>query len=182
MKLTIGLVSALAGLSVASQQAAKVYMLPNPDDDSNPSIPSSVARLIFAQRFDPLTSELSTDSLPKNVDKYDTLSWINQYGKAPQSLFSDESASSSKQLLIFLEGMTEDQLSDTENTLGKKPSFTISDPPCSKGVDKWISQDLRQAGVTNKALCTLEAAKNTNDKKCWSGDNAVLRYNVQEVS
>lgn len=62
----------------------------------------------------------------------------------------------------------------------QQPDFLVSDPPSARANDGLIS-DLRAEGAVSSKACTVEAAVNPNDKSCWDGLSAVVRYDAKKV-
>lgn len=181
MKLTTGLIAAFAGCAAAAQQAAQVYMLPRPDS-STPTISRSLARLILLQRLAPSGKGPSYSELPDGTDADDFVSLMNQFGKAPAPLFTDGEATSPRQLVVMLEGMTERQIDDMSKAFDVKPAFAISNPPSGAAHEQLAHTDFYNLGVTNHNECSLLDLANPSQEGCWSGKSAVKRLNVQKVA
>lgn len=114
MKLTLGLAAAFAGCVAASQPTADVYILPNRDSTSPPSVSSNVARLIALQRLSSSRS-ISVNEIPEDADIENVASLLNTFGKPIPSIF-DEAAEEPNQLIIAVTGLTEEQIRDTRRS------------------------------------------------------------------
>lgn len=187
MKLNIGLAAALAGCAAAAQNAADVFILRDSADASSssssttPSITPSIARLLLLQRLAPAGKGPSVSDIPEDADLAEVVSVMNQFGPAPVSLF-EKAVASPSQLLIMLEGLTEDQISQTAQTLKLEPALRISDPPSASAHDQLIANDFYNVGVTKEHECPVSQVTNPFEERCWSGQSTVAKYNVQKVS
>lgn len=183
MKLNIGLAAALAGCVAAAQQSADVFILPAAADasSSTPSVTPSIARLLLLQRLAPAGKGPSVNDIPEDADLDEVLSVLNQFGPKPVSPLDQASASSS-QLLLMLEGLTEEQIKDVTKDLKSGPAFTISNPPSSSAHEKLVRNDFYNVGVTTEHKCSVIEVSNPFEERCWSGRSTVARYNVQKVS
>jgi hypothetical protein len=182
MKLTLGLVAALAGCAAAAQQAAEVYILPGASQSSTvPSVSRSLARLILLQRLAPAGKGPSTAEIPNGSDAENVVSLISKFGKEPVPLFGQGETLAPSQLVVMLEGLHDDQIKTLGRSFKSGPSFTISDPPSAHANEKLISNDVYNVGVTNDHKCSIKKLSNPFDKNCWSGKSAVAKYNVQKV-
>uniref|UniRef100_A0A8H7N7T4 Uncharacterized protein n=1 Tax=Bionectria ochroleuca TaxID=29856 RepID=A0A8H7N7T4_BIOOC len=181
MKLTLGLVAALAGCAAAAQQAAEVYILPGASQSSTvPSVSRSLARLILLQRLAPAGKGPSTAEIPNGSDAENVVSLISKFGKEPVSLFGQGETLAPSQLVVMLEGLNDDQIKTLGRSFKSGPSFTIPDPPSAHANEKLISNDVYNVGVTNDHKCSIKKLSNPFDKNCWSGKSAVAKYNVQK--
>ncbi|RFU77625.1 hypothetical protein TARUN_4618 [Trichoderma arundinaceum] len=178
MKLTLGIAAALASCAAAAQPAADVYILPNRESSSPPSVSRSVARLITQQRL-AFGRDASVNEIPDDADVGNVISLINSFGKTIPSLF-DEPADEPSQLVIVLEGLTEQQIKDTRGELGMQPAFTISDPPPDEAMS-WISGlDLSTYKGVNKRKCSFDDITNPFDERCWADTSLCAVYDVQK--
>ncbi|CAH0029695.1 unnamed protein product [Clonostachys rhizophaga] len=181
MKLTLGLVAALAGCAAAAQQAAEVYILPGASQSSTvPSVSRSLARLILLQRLAPAGKGPSTAEIPNGSDAENVVSLISKFGKEPVSLFGQGETLAPSQLVVMVEGLNDDQIKTLGRSFKSGPSFTIPDPPSAHANEKLISNDVYNVGVTNDHKCSIKKLSNPFDKNCWSGKSAVAKYNVQK--
>lgn len=181
MKLTIGLSVALASFVAAAQQAAEVYILPTTQSASTTNVTPSLARLILLQRLASNGKGLSSHEIPDTVAPEDAVALINKYGKAPEKLFSNEQDVSPSQLVIMLEGMTEEQMKELGIAIEAQPAFTIANPPSSDAHDNLIKNDFYNVGVTNEHGCLLDQITNPFEEACWSGKSTVAKYDVSKV-
>lgn len=184
MKLNLGLAAALAGFAAAAQQAAEVYIISNgaPESTSTPSISPSLARLILLQRLAPAGKGPSTADIPDGADAESVVDLMNQFGKEPLSLFGEGEPVSPRQLVVMLEGLTDEQIKEMGKALDTKPAFTIADPPSSSAHDKLVKGDFYNAGVAKEHKCLVGEVTNPFADHCWSGMSTVAKYNVQKVS
>lgn len=186
MKLNIGLAAALAGCAAAAQHAADVYILRDSADSSSTSTPSitpSIARLLLLQRLAPAGKGPSVNDIPESADLAEVVSVMNQFGPAPVSLFDKLAATASpSQLLIMLEGLTDDQMKNMGSELKLKSSLQISDPPSSSAHDQLIGNDFYNVGMTKEHKCSVSQVTNPFEEQCWSGHSTVAKYDVQKVS
>ncbi|KAI9172169.1 endoplasmic reticulum membrane protein [Paramyrothecium foliicola] len=179
MKLSAGITAALVGCAAAAQQAAQVYMLPSPKTTSSPAISRSVARLILLQRLAPAGKGPSIKDLPNDADAEEVVALLNDYATTGSSLFSD-SESSPSQLVVMLEGMTEEQIKEAGDAFDA-PAFTVSDPPSASAHDKLFKLDFYNAGATKEHKCSLSQVANPTEEQCWSGKAAVARYDISKT-
>ncbi|KAL7939427.1 hypothetical protein V8C35DRAFT_286592 [Trichoderma chlorosporum] len=180
MKLTLGIAAAFVSCAAASQPAADVYLLPNRESASPPSISSSIARLILLQRSSS-DSAASVHDIPDDADAEEVLSLMHRYGRDPPSLF-DEHAEEPKQLFIMLEGLTEEQMKDTRAKLNAQPSFTIPDAP-SVDRQRWamgLEMPLAELRKGNKISCTYEEMTNPFGSRCWSGRSLSADFDIKK--
>lgn len=185
MKLNIGLAAALAGCASAAQHAADVFILRDSDASSTttPSIAPSIARLLLLQRLAPAGQGPSVHDIPEDADTEEVVSVMNEFGPAYTSpLDKFAAAASPSQLLIMLEGLTDDQISQTSKALSLEPSLRISDPPSTSAHDELVGNDFYNAGVTKEHECSLSQVTNPFEEQCWSGRSTVARYDVNKVS
>lgn len=185
MKLTLGLSAALAGFTAAaSQQSAPVYIFSGADADTTattPSYPPSLARLVLLQRLASSGKGPSVADIPDNVDTEIAVSAMNSFGGQATSLCDQEQQASPSQLVIMLEGLTDDQISEMGGKFDSRPSFEISSPPSSSAHEQLVKNDLFNVGVTNDHKCSVKDVTNPFEKRCWSGKSTVAKYNVQKV-
>lgn len=182
MKLTVGLAAVLAGYAAAAQQAAEVYIFPKDTDSvSAPSISPSLARLILLQRLAPAGKGPSVADIPDGTDVDSVVELMNKYGGETASLFGEGQAASPSQLVIMLEGLTNEQIKEIGSGFETKPAFTIADPPSAKAHDKLVKNDFYNAGITNEHKCSVKEVTNPFEERCWSGRSTVARYNVKQV-
>lgn len=180
MRLFNGL--ALAGITGVSAsvpyEPAEAYILSssqhNWDHSAPPQLPRQLARDIIFQRLavdTQFSSEIVGDS---------SLSYISQFGKSEKPLFGASTQTiDPSQLVVLLEGITEDNAKSLRKGLGKegyKPTFKISDAPSSKANKHLV--DVELAGTSGS--CDITAAINPYDS-CWNGMSLVVRYDVAEV-
>lgn len=183
MKLTVGLTTALVGFAAvaAAQPAAQVYILPATESTSTPSVSRGLARLILLQRLAPIGKGPSFHDIPADVDTEEAVSLLNKYGKAPPRIFGGDDVAAPSQLVVMLEGMTEEQIKDLGSALQGRPAFTIADPPAMSANKKFFKYDAYNAGTTNEHECSIDRVANPFDKACWSGKSTIAKYNIQKV-
>ncbi|PTB68174.1 hypothetical protein BBK36DRAFT_1115307 [Trichoderma citrinoviride] len=181
MKLTLGIAAALVGCAAASQPAADVYLLPNREAASPPSISSSVAGLITQQRASS-GSVASVSEIPDNVDAETVVSLMNQYGSVRPSLF-DELTEEPKQLFVMLEGLTEEQIKDTRAKLDVQPSFTIPEVPSTDRL-RWAAgldvSTIYKGSKKEKTSCSFDEMINPLEERCWRGNSLIADFDVQK--
>lgn len=181
MKLTIGLSAVLVSFAAAAQQAAEVYILPTSQSVSTTSITPSLARLILLQRLASNGKGPSSRDIPDTVALEDVVALMNKYGKATEELFSEDQYASPSQLVVMLEGMTEDQMKEFSVAIDSQPAFTIANPPSSGAHENLVKNDFYNIGVSNEHGCSLDQITNPFEKACWSGKATVAKYDVSKV-
>lgn len=181
MKLFSGVAVALAGCLAAAQQAAPVYIIPDPEASSSPSISQSLARLILLQRLSPLGSGPPTHEIPSDSDFDEAVSVLIQFGKASPSLLGNADVTAPRQLVVVLEGLSADQIKDLGHGFAMMPAFTIKNPPSSSANKRFFQHEVYEPRLAQEHACSLSAMANPLDDACWSGKSAVAEYNVQEV-
>lgn len=180
MKVTLGFAAAFVGCVAASKPNADVYILPNRESSSPPSVSSNVARLIALQRFSSGRS-ISVNEIPKDADVENVASLLNEFGKPIPSIF-DEAADEPNQLIIAIKGMTEEQIRDTREKLNVQPAFTIPDVPSVDPL-QWIT-DFNPAdyhGAANPQKCSFDEIINPLDERCWTGRTMFAEFDIQKV-
>ncbi|WYZ44641.1 hypothetical protein EsH8_VII_001077 [Colletotrichum jinshuiense] len=185
MKLSVGLATALAGVATAlsSDQPADVYLLQSkqPSSSDIPSLPREIARLILLQRLSPEGQRASWD-LPEHITNEKAVEYLNEFGKAPQALFSNAASMNPSQLVVMLEGITADDAKTLQKSLaGTGPSFKIANAPSAAANDLLLTNDFPSVGVAQKG-CTFEKAINPFAEQCWSGKASVVRYDTKKDS
>jgi hypothetical protein len=135
--------------------------------------------LILLQRLAPSGKGPSINDLPNDFEAEDVIGLINTYGKAGSPLFGD-SETLPNQLVVMLEGMTEDQVKKTGDALDTL-AFTVPNPPSTEANDNLFKFDFYNAGVTKDHKCSLDQVINPFEEQCWSGKSAVARYDVSKV-
>jgi hypothetical protein len=179
MKLTLGIAAAFASCAAATQPTADVYILPNRESTSPPSVSSSVARLIALQRLSS-GQDLSVNDIPEDADIGNVASLMNEFGKAVPSIFA-EAADEPNQLIIVLEGLTEQQIKETRGKLDVQPAFTIPDVPPVDPL-QWITgHDLSNHQGANPQRCSFDEIINPLDERCWPGKTLFAEYDIQKV-
>lgn len=185
MKLSVGLAAALTGVATAlsSDQPADVYLLQSkqPSSSDIPSLPRQIARLILLQRLSPEGQHASWD-LPEFISNEKAVSYLNEFGKAPQALFSNAASTNPSQLVVMLEGMTADNAKTLQKSFATSgPTFRVGDAPSITANDMLLANDLPSVGVTAKN-CAFDKAINPFAEQCWSGKSSVVRYDTMKVS
>jgi hypothetical protein len=174
MKLSTSLlVPAFIGAASAAL-TADVYIFQGEESSKTlepPTLTPEQARLVLAQRIGSSRyHDLSTAS-------DSTLSFINSFGGARDSLFEDVSTDEAAELVLIVEGVdgkiTESLL---KSWTSAKATFSISNPP-SMRENKQLVKDLNiQSGQTKD--CQLEEAINPFDVNCWNGKSKVIHYDL----
>lgn len=181
MKLSLGIAAAFVSCAAASQPAADVYILPNRESASPPSIPSSIARLILLKLADSSSFSFVRD-IPDDVDAEEVVSLMNRYGGVTPSLF-DELADEPKHLFITLQGLTEEQMKETRAKLQQQPSFTVPDAP---HVDRqeWATgfeMPPHELITGKKTSCSYDEMTNPVESRCWKGKTMLANFDIQKV-
>lgn len=181
MKLTLGIIAAFASCAAAKQPGADVYLLPNRESASPTTIPSNLARLIVMQRQSS-GRDLSINDIPEDADVEKVATLMNEFGKPVPSLF-DEATDEPSQLLIMVEGLTEEQIKDTRGKLDVQPAFTISDAPTGNYFEWYTGIDVSIAvhKGQKKRSCELDDIINPLDERCWRGKSLIAQFDVQTV-
>ncbi|KAF6843719.1 hypothetical protein CMUS01_01826 [Colletotrichum musicola] len=185
MKLSVGFATALAGVATAlsSDQPADVYLLRSKQASSSntPSLPRQIARLIFLQRLSP-EGQHATWDLPESISNEKAVEYLNEFGMAPQGLFSNAASTDPSQLVVMVEGITADDAKTLQKSLGvAAPNFRVGDAPSAAGNDLLLANDFQNVGVTSKN-CQLEKAINPFAEECWTGKSAVARFDAKKDS
>ncbi|KAH7326460.1 hypothetical protein B0I35DRAFT_466994 [Stachybotrys elegans] len=181
MKLTFGLTAAFIGAAAAAaRQSAEVYIFPSSPSSDTPAVSRSVARLLLLQRLAPAGKGPSANDLPDGIDVEDVIATLNQFGKPSPGLFSKSDAKNPSQLIVMLEGMTDEQLKEMAQVMDMSPSFTIPDVPSSKAHENLVKNDFYNAGVTNEHECSVAQVINPFNANCWSGKSTVAKYDVSK--
>ncbi|OHF01641.1 hypothetical protein CORC01_03131 [Colletotrichum orchidophilum] len=183
MKLSVGLAAALTGVATAlSIQPADVYLLQSkqPSSSDIPSLPRQIARLILLQRLSPEGQHASWD-LPDSISNEKAVTYLNEFGKAPQALFSNAASTNPSQLVVMLEGITAVDAKTLQKSLAASgPTFRVGDAPSITANDMLLANDLPSVGVTAKN-CAFDKAINPFAEQCWSGKSSVVRYDTKKV-
>ncbi|PNP58734.1 hypothetical protein THARTR1_01750 [Trichoderma harzianum] len=180
MKLSLGIAAAFVSCAAASQPAADVYILPNRESASPPSIPSSIARLILLKLADSSSFSLVRD-IPDDVDAEEVVSLMNRYGGVTSPLF-DELAHEPKQLFITLQGLTEEQMKETRAKLQLQPSFTIPDAPYIDRLQWATGYEVPTPElITGKGTsCSYDEMTNPVESRCWKGKTLLAGFDIQK--
>lgn len=179
----------LAGLasSAATHEQAEVYILSSKHAASSsssstlatPSLPRQLARDILFQR---VTGDLQLKDLSSTIVGDRVLSYFDQYGRSPRPLFGASSEDvSPSQLVVLLEGITEDNAKTLREGLQKQdyaPAFKIEDAPSTKANKHLVDVEFAAGGVSGS--CDVEAAINPYDS-CWKGMSLVVKYDAAKV-
>jgi hypothetical protein len=171
--LTSLLVPAFIGAASAAV-SADVYILQG-KESSSPSNPTTLnpeqARLVLAQR---LGSSRYHDL--SSADET-TLSYINQFGGAHESLFEDVPTDKAAELVLIVEGVDKNVAGLLLDSWGSpRPSFSILSPPSMRENQKLVEDLNKQCGQAKD--CKLEDAINPFDIKCWNGKSKVIHYDL----
>ncbi|KYK57473.1 hypothetical protein DCS_04483 [Drechmeria coniospora] len=181
MKLTVGLVAALAGFSSALQPTAQVYIIPAREASAAPpSLSPGLARLVLLQRLAAIGQGPSINDVPNDANTEDAVSAMTRFGKTSPVLFGGENNGEPSQLVMMLDEMTEQQMEDLGRAFDMKPAFTITDPPSSNAHEELVTVDFRIAGITDVNQCSLREIANPLEE-CWNGKQAaVAKYNANQ--
>lgn len=181
MKLSAGLTVAAGGLAAAAQPAAQVYLVPAREISSAPSLSPSLARLVLLQRLAPSGQGPALGDASEDINVFDAVSALNRFGKAYPPLFADDSNDEPSQLVMMLDGMSNEQIKDFGRALGSRPAFTIPDPPSGKAHDELVEVDLVGTGAVNAGHCGVQQIANSLEG-CWNGKRAAFaRLDVTKV-
>lgn len=178
MKLTAGVVAALAGCATAAASTGQAYTFPSVDSSSK-SLSSNLARLVLLQRLAPSGKGPSIHEKPDDIENDEVISLLNAYGTAEAPLFSNEPEP--RRLLVMVDGMTDAQMKQATKAFGSKSSFSIADSPSNIANQKLFEQDIYGAGVTNEHKCSLDEILKLNREECWSGQATATKVSVDEV-
>ncbi|KAM4058620.1 arsenate reductase [Hirsutella rhossiliensis] len=183
MKLCAGLIAASCGLAVAAQPAAQVYLVPAREaSSSTPSLSPALARLVLLQRLAPRSQGPSLRDADEQADIAEAVSALNRFGKASPPLFADDDNGEPSQLVMMLDGMSEEQIKDLGRALGTRPAFTIPEPPSAKAHDELVKVDLVGTGATNAGDCDMQQVANPLEG-CWKGRRAAFaKFDVNKNS
>ncbi|KAJ2895031.1 arsenate reductase [Zalerion maritima] len=178
---------AFATAAVAAAPAAEVFIFDpavqtQQNTDATPEVSREVACLVFAHRLRDAPDE-SGPALPETVaaDELDTQ--IDVYGKPRQSLFSPQRAERAPQLVVLVEGATDENMKDVSTRLdgiGMAPAFTVPEPPSAEANHDLVANDLAAFTVDGSRSCTLDVAVNYGDQRCWNGDALIVKYDAQK--
>lgn len=180
MRLFNGLALAgLAGLAVgATQEPAEVYILTtNPSESRSSSstpkdqLPRQLARDILFQRL------MIDDRLSSDIVGDKTLEYISKYGRTTKPLFGAEGIAPS-QLVVLLEGVTEDNAVSLKKELQNEPAFKILDAPSAKANKHLVDVEFAATGTSGS--CDIAAAINPYDS-CWNGMSLIVKYDITKV-
>lgn len=176
----------LAGLasSAATNEQAEVYILSSKHAASSsptqtaPSLPRQLARDILFQR---VTGDLQLKDLSSTIVGDRVLSYFDQYGRSPRPLFGESSDVSPSQLVVLLEGVTENNARTLREGLRKEdfaPAFKIEDAPSTKANKHLVDVEFAAGGLSGS--CDVAAAINPYDS-CWKGMSLVVKYDATKV-
>ncbi|KAI3395266.1 hypothetical protein diail_1619 [Diaporthe ilicicola] len=182
-------IAGLAGLasSAATYEQAEVYILSSKQSKPSsaaaavaPSLPRQLARDILFQR---VSGDLQVKDLSSTIVGDRVLSYFDQYGRSPRPLFGDYSEDvSPSQLVVLLEGVTEDNAKTLREGLRKEdhaPAFKIDDAPSTKANKHLVDVEFATSGVSGS--CDVAAAINPYDS-CWKGMSLVVKYDAGKDS
>ncbi|KAI8961243.1 hypothetical protein F5Y11DRAFT_326781 [Daldinia sp. FL1419] len=174
MKLHSFLLPALAGIATTNAeerlQNAEAYIIKQSKTTTTsnpPSIPNELAQAILLQRLSTPEKPATLGQLPESISQDESISYINEFGKAPRPLFGDaKDANEPRQLVIAFSGATADKHKDLQAALSRVPlSFTAPG----------LSQ-LPAGG--KKSSCAFEQSIDSTNEKCWKGKTQYLEYDV----
>ncbi|TGO61761.1 hypothetical protein BOTNAR_0124g00130 [Botryotinia narcissicola] len=130
----------LASTVCAASDSALAYILEGQQKPNNlispPALSPNEARLVLAQRLG-VSQFHDVGSVGSEAIKY-----INKFGGQLKSLFNDAPKDRAAELVIIVEGVSEETAGSLLNSLSSiKPAFTISNPPTARTTEK-LSNDL----------------------------------------
>jgi hypothetical protein len=175
--LTSLLLPAFIGAASAATEAT-VYLFQGeewPNSSTPPALSPEQARLVFAQR-------LGTSRYHGLGDASEsTISYINQFGGHPDTLFQDAAGDKAAELVMIVEGVPSKAAEPLLNAWSSlKPAFTITEAPSMKANKKLVS-DLRKQLGSEKKKCNeedLESAINPLDSTCWNGRSKIIHIDL----
>lgn len=195
MRLSVGLLALSAGLGLAAQQPADVFIFqsgergsPSSSSLSPPEMPRQLARLLLHSRLSPaggISLGSFTADLPSSIDLQTAVDLLNRFGKpVRRPLLSPPTTEvEPSQLVVLVEGVTETNSGPLRKALAERahrdtPSFTIADPPSSAAHGHLVAEDLPlRHGSTKK--CDFDVAINPFEDDCWDRKTSVLRYDAK---
>lgn len=182
MKLCAGLLAASCGLAIAAQPAAQVYLVPARETSSSPpSLSPGLARLVLLQRLAPSGQGPSLRDATEKTDISEAVSALSRFGKAPPPLFADDSNGQPSQLVMMLDGISEEQIKELGRVLGTGPAFKIPDPPSAEAHDELVKVDLVGTGAIDAGGCGMQQIANPLEG-CWEGRRAAFaKLKINEV-
>lgn len=167
------LLPALLGTASALSDAT-VYLFDGserPTTSTTPSLTPEQARLVFAQR-------LGTSQYHGLGDATEsTISYINQFGGAHESLFQHPAKDKAAELVLIVEGVS---TKAAEAWSSFEPAFTIAKAP-SMNANKRLVADLRAQLGLGEAQCEkedLESAVNPLNPTCWNGRSKIVHFDL----
>lgn len=169
MKLTISLLLlVLTGLARAASDPAKVYIFPASKQHiatKGPILSPEQARLVLAQRLD-VSQYHTVDDATDEV-----LTYVNDFGGAQHQLFATDNDERPSQLVIVLEGVTEELIQPLKSAWAPvEPSFYISNPPSRIANVQLISDFMDQGSIAPSGKeCFFQQFVNPYNEECWSG-------------
>ncbi|KAI0106075.1 hypothetical protein F4814DRAFT_84066 [Daldinia grandis] len=174
MKLHSLLLPALAGIATTraedQQQNAEIYIIKQSKitaTSNPPSIPNELARAILLQRLSTPEKPASLGQLPESLSQDESISYINQFGKAPRPLFGeDKDANEPRQLVIAFSGITADKHKEFKGAIPHVP-LVFTAPGLSQS-----------PFAGKKSNCAFEQSIDSDNEKCWKGKTQYLEYDV----
>lgn len=177
MKLHSFLLPALAGIATASVddqlQNAEAYIIRNTKNTPTnpPSIPIELARAILLQRLSTPEQSSALGQLPESIPQDESISYINQFGKAPRPLFEQlDDASEPAQLVVAFSGVTAKAYKDLKAAVSKV-SLAFTAPGLSR---------MPVSGKKAKG-CAYEQSIDPKNDKCWKGKTQYLEFDASRV-
>ncbi|CCD44045.1 hypothetical protein ACHAO1_008914 [Botrytis cinerea] len=169
----------LASTACAASDSALAYILDGHQKPNNlvspPALSPNEARLVLAQRLG-VSQFHDVGSVGSEAIKY-----INKFGGQLKSLFNDARKDRAAELVIIVEGVSEETAGSLLNSLSSiKPAFTISNPPTARTTQK-LADDLElQVGKAKE--CTLDDAINPFADPCWNGKSKIMHLDLSKKS
>ncbi|SZF01880.1 unnamed protein product [Blumeria hordei] len=165
--------STYLGLNVASPDASVfIFQKDNPLAlHDTPQLSLDQSRLVLAQRLD-----ISQHYRLQDYNEL-SLSHINRFGSEQQPIF-DSNWHKIPELVLVVEGvssMISQFISDAISPIN--PNFTIVAGTTTSENSLLISELQAQAGKLGTS-CSLENAINPSQKSCWSRDQIMIRFNL----
>lgn len=171
---------------------AHAYILRSDSAEYNPShgwtpvpVPAPVARAVIHQRLalDPRTAVTLQDLLAAvpshgeiGIDAEAMIDVLNHFGKPTAALFGDGPTDTPAQLVVMVEGVTEQAAGPVSEAFGDKSlAFTVPGTVDPAEIDRMVDQELVPLGVKSSSDCLLY------DNGCRDADSVIVRYDIKKV-
>lgn len=103
-----------------------------------------------------------------------------RYGKSPAALFAQSETSDPAQLVVLLQGVSDEAAGQLKGKLKQHAAFSILDPPSVTANERLLTL-FQNIGVATLPQCELAAAINPFDSNCWTGPSSVVKYDADKV-